>query len=121
MKSRDREIAPTVRCRDWEIPPTEELNDPMLLRGFREDEAETGVSFTLQLLHAVDLEGDIDALENAPRFSSILNALKIESVTHNWPASEPQSEPPFNNLMWICISPANNTLKTDFIPPNYLL
>ena len=40
--------------------------------------AETDVSFTLQLLHAADMEGDIEALENAPRFSSVLNALKDE-------------------------------------------
>ena len=40
--------------------------------------AETEVSFTLQLLHAADMEGDIEALENAPRFSSVLNALKAE-------------------------------------------
>ena len=34
--------------------------------------------FTLQLLHAADMEGDIEALENAPWFSSVLNALKAE-------------------------------------------
>ena len=34
--------------------------------------------FTLQLLHAADMEGGIEALENAPRFSSVLNALKTE-------------------------------------------
>ncbi|RKU30656.1 hypothetical protein C6497_02965 [Candidatus Poribacteria bacterium] len=33
---------------------------------------------TLQLLHASDMEGGIEALENAPRFSSVLNALKVE-------------------------------------------
>ncbi len=33
---------------------------------------------TLQLLHAADMEGGIEALENAPRFSSVLNALKAE-------------------------------------------
>ncbi|MYF99807.1 T9SS type A sorting domain-containing protein [Candidatus Poribacteria bacterium] len=32
----------------------------------------------LQLLHAADMEGGIEALENAPRFSSVLNALKAE-------------------------------------------
>ena len=36
------------------------------------------VGFTLQLLHAADMEGGIEALENAPRFSSVLNALKSE-------------------------------------------
>ena len=35
-------------------------------------------SFTLQMLHAADMEGGIEALENAPRFSSVLNALKAE-------------------------------------------
>ncbi|MDE0011042.1 MAG: 5'-nucleotidase C-terminal domain-containing protein [Candidatus Poribacteria bacterium] len=34
--------------------------------------------FTLQLLHAADMEGGIEALENAPRFSSVLNGLKAE-------------------------------------------
>ena len=47
---------------------------------FSKNEAETDVSFTLQLLHAADMEGDIEALENAPRFSSVLNALKVEFV-----------------------------------------
>lgn len=42
-------------------------------------DAETAMSTrTLQLLHAADMEGGIEALENAPRFSSVLNALKAE-------------------------------------------
>ena len=45
---------------------------------FSENGAETNVSLTLQLLHAADMEGDIEALDNAPRFSSVLNALKAE-------------------------------------------
>ena len=45
---------------------------------FSKNGAETDVSFTLQLLHAADMEGDIEALENAPRFSSILNAFRAE-------------------------------------------
>ena len=45
---------------------------------FSEDGAETPPSFTLQLLHAADMEGDIEALENAPRFSSVLNVLRAE-------------------------------------------
>ncbi|RKU05610.1 hypothetical protein C6502_22025 [Candidatus Poribacteria bacterium] len=45
---------------------------------FSDNGAETDVSFTLQLLHAADMEGDIEALENVPRFSSILNALSAE-------------------------------------------
>ena len=43
-----------------------------------ENRTEIPVSFTLQLLHAADMEGDLEALENAPRFSSVLNALKAE-------------------------------------------
>ena len=45
---------------------------------FSENGAKTNVSLTLQLLHAADMEGDIEALDNAPRFSSVLNALKAE-------------------------------------------
>ena len=45
---------------------------------FSENGEEINVSFTLQVLHAADMEGDIEALENAPRFSSVLNALKAE-------------------------------------------
>ena len=33
---------------------------------FSENGAETPPNFTLQLLHAADMEGDIEALENAP-------------------------------------------------------
>ena len=49
-----------------------------LTLAFSENRTEIPVSFTLQLLHAADMEGDIEALENAPRFSSILNALRTE-------------------------------------------
>ena len=45
---------------------------------FSENGADTDVSFTLQLLHAADMEGGVEVLENAPRFSSVLNALKAE-------------------------------------------
>jgi 2',3'-cyclic-nucleotide 2'-phosphodiesterase (5'-nucleotidase family) len=34
------------------------------------------MTFTLQLLHAADQEGGIPALEDAPRFSAVLNALR---------------------------------------------
>ncbi len=37
---------------------------------------DTPARFRLQLLHAADLEGGVEALDNAPRFSSVLNALK---------------------------------------------
>ena len=39
---------------------------------------DTPARFTLQLLHAADLEGGVEALDNAPRFSAVLNALKAE-------------------------------------------
>ena len=49
-----------------------------LTLAFSENSTAIPVSFTLQLLHAADMEGDIEALENAPRFSSVLNALSAE-------------------------------------------
>lgn len=39
---------------------------------------DTPARFRLQLLHASDLEGGVEALDNAPRFSAVLNALKAE-------------------------------------------
>ena len=45
---------------------------------FSQNEDATLSKTTLQLLHAADMEGGIEALENAPRFSSVLNALKTE-------------------------------------------
>ena len=45
---------------------------------YSDNGAETDVSFTLQLLHAADMEGDIEALENAPPFSAVLNGLRAE-------------------------------------------
>ncbi len=50
----------------------------LIIGTFRPAFCENGTEFTLQLLHAADMEGDIEALENAPRFSSVLNALKAE-------------------------------------------
>ncbi|GAB4578363.1 MAG: hypothetical protein Fur0022_10980 [Anaerolineales bacterium] len=38
--------------------------------------AQQGPAFTLQLLHASDLEAGVEALEDAPRFSSVVNALR---------------------------------------------
>ncbi len=49
-----------------------------LLPAFSHDEGAADATFTLQLLHAADMEGGVEALENAPRFSSVLNALKAE-------------------------------------------
>ncbi|MBD1917191.1 choice-of-anchor I family protein [Phormidium sp. FACHB-322] len=36
--------------------------------------------FTLQLFHAADQEGNITALDDAPRFSAVLNALKNQDI-----------------------------------------
>ena len=57
---------------------------PILLLGlltpaFSQNEETPSSKTTLQLLHAADMEGGIEALENAPRFSSVLNALKAEA------------------------------------------
>lgn len=38
--------------------------------------ASLGGNFTLQLLHASDLEGSVDAIEDAPRFAAILDTLE---------------------------------------------
>ena len=45
---------------------------------YSQDEGAPISKSTFQLLHAADMEGGIEALENAPRFSSVLNALKAE-------------------------------------------
>ncbi len=50
----------------------------MLTPAFSQNEEASLSKTTLQLLHAADMEGGIEALENAPRFSSVLNALKAE-------------------------------------------
>ncbi len=49
-----------------------------LTPSFSRNSTEPPVNFTLQLLHAADMEGGIEAFENAPRFSSVLNALRAE-------------------------------------------
>ena len=50
----------------------------LLTPAFSQNEGAPSSKITLQLLHAADMEGGIEALENAPRFSSVLNALKAE-------------------------------------------
>ena len=44
------------------------------------DEMNQDGTFTLQLLHAADQEASIDALEAAPNFSAVLNALRDEDA-----------------------------------------
>ncbi|MGB7442676.1 MAG: 5'-nucleotidase C-terminal domain-containing protein [Coleofasciculaceae cyanobacterium] len=48
--------------------------------------------FTLQLLHAADQEASIPALDNAPRFSAVLNALRNED-------SDADGNPDFPNTL----------------------
>ena len=50
----------------------------ILTPAFSQNEEPVLSKTTLQLLHAADMESGIEALENAPRFSSVLNALKAE-------------------------------------------
>ena len=50
----------------------------ILTPAFSQNEEVPSSKTTLQLLHAADMEGGVEALENAPRFSSVLNALKAE-------------------------------------------
>ena len=49
-----------------------------LILGYPSFSQDTPARFRLQLLHAADLEGGVEALDNAPRFSAVLNALKAE-------------------------------------------
>ena len=51
-----------------------------LIPGYTAFSQDTPAHFTLQLLHAADLEGGVEALDNAPRFSSVLNALKADEA-----------------------------------------
>ncbi|MEB3343743.1 bifunctional metallophosphatase/5'-nucleotidase [Okeania sp.] len=44
--------------------------------GLNSATAEDDTTFTLQLLHASDFEAGLEALEDAPRFSAVLNSLK---------------------------------------------
>jgi len=43
-----------------------------------QDTVPEDTAFTLQLLHASDLEGGVDAIENAPNFAAIIDTLKGE-------------------------------------------
>ncbi|MEL7256481.1 MAG: choice-of-anchor I family protein [Pseudomonadota bacterium] len=39
------------------------------------------MSFTLQILHASDLEGGLDAIENAPNFAAVVDSLEADAET----------------------------------------
>ena len=54
------------------------LHAPVARVQAQADETQPEPTFTLQLLHASDMEGDIEAIDNAPQFSAVLNALKAE-------------------------------------------
>ncbi|NUM44374.1 MAG: bifunctional metallophosphatase/5'-nucleotidase [Anaerolineales bacterium] len=65
------------------IPASESPTGRPLLVGTYEVTGSVAVfeieaEYTLQLLHAADLEAGVEALEDAPRFSSVLNALRGE-------------------------------------------
>lgn len=40
------------------------------------------MNFTLQILHASDLEGGLDAIENAPNFAAVVDALEAQAATN---------------------------------------
>ncbi len=69
------------------VPPAAAWNLFDLFKGFgksepaptsaaAEEKNTTATTFTLQLLHASDFEAGLEALQDAPRFSAVLNALK---------------------------------------------
>lgn len=51
-------------------------HEPILAKFTLEETVTTPSTFTLQLLHAADQEAGIPALEDAPNFSAVLNALR---------------------------------------------
>ncbi|MDV3349313.1 choice-of-anchor I family protein [Leptothoe sp. LEGE 181152] len=51
-------------------------HEPLVARFTLEETVTAPSTFTLQLLHAADQEAGIPALEDAPRFSAVLNALR---------------------------------------------
>ncbi|MEO1138363.1 MAG: choice-of-anchor I family protein [Pseudomonadota bacterium] len=42
------------------------------------------MTFTLQILHASDLEGGLDAIENAPNFAAVVDALEADAETQGF-------------------------------------
>ena len=44
------------------------------------------MTFSLQILHASDLEGGLDAIENAPNFAAIVDALEADAATAGIPS-----------------------------------
>ena len=54
------------------------LHAPAALVKAYADETQPTSTFTLQLLHASDMEGGIEAIDNAPQFSALLNVFKAE-------------------------------------------
>ena len=50
-------------------------------RGVADDGTGGTEMFTLQLLHASDLEGGVDAIDNAPNFAAVVDAFEREAAT----------------------------------------
>ena len=44
------------------------------------------MTFSLQILHASDLEGGLDAIENAPNFAAVVDALEADAATAGIPS-----------------------------------
>lgn len=43
-----------------------------------------GADFTLQILHASDLEGGVDAISDAPKFAAIAEGLEQGAMRNGW-------------------------------------
>lgn len=70
-------VALAPGCGDNIDPPVEPIPDTPD-GGLPDAEPLPEPAFTLQLLHAADLEGGAEAVEDAPRFSAVLAALRAE-------------------------------------------
>ncbi|MCG8444258.1 MAG: 5'-nucleotidase C-terminal domain-containing protein, partial [Hyphomicrobiales bacterium] len=57
---------------------TDDVDTYRNIEQFRFDDIEVATTFRLQILHASDLEGGVDAIDNAPNFAAIVDALEDE-------------------------------------------
>lgn len=57
---------------------TGEVDTYRNIEQFRFDDIEVATTFKLQILHASDLEGGVDAIDNAPNFAAIVDVLEDE-------------------------------------------
>ena len=74
------EVSGTVSVYQIDIPNTDGNNNGDDGGNSNDGGSNGDGIFTLQLLHAGDQEGGIDALEDAPSFSAVINALRDEDV-----------------------------------------